>query len=170
MTRPQLRIEFSRPLKVDRVPRGGSFEKIEADETERRELARRLGVPVLHALSATLHASPWRGGGLKIDGKLVADLDQRSVVSLMTFRQTVEFSVLRYFLPAESTAAGDELDVDEIEAGHIDLGEVVSETLALELDPYPRQPGEEFAGPEGDDDGSPQKISPFVALTRRDRP
>jgi uncharacterized metal-binding protein YceD (DUF177 family) len=36
-------------------------------------------------------------------------------------------------------------EIDAIVAGHVDLGEVVSETLALELDPYPRKPGEAFA-------------------------
>lgn len=169
MPQPKSPIEFSRPLKVDRVPRTGSFEVIRAEPDECLAMAERLGIPAVHSLSARLKASPWRGGGLKVEGSLSADLEQVSIVSLEPFRHQVEIPVLRYFLPGG--AAGDEeLDVDVIESGHIDLGEVVGETLALELDPYPRRPGEAFAEDgEGDDDpaGTP---SPFAGLARLKRP
>jgi uncharacterized metal-binding protein YceD (DUF177 family) len=170
MKQPQMpQIEFSRPLKVDRVPRDGSLEEIAAAPPECAALAKRLGVPAVHAVSARLRANPWRGGGLKIEGKLVADLDQLSVVSLEAFRHTVEFPVLRYFLPPGAAVDAGE-DVDAIEAGHVDLGEVVSETLALELDPYPRKPGEAFAEPvEALEEGETEP-SPFAALARLKRP
>jgi hypothetical protein len=160
-------LEFSRPLQVDRVPRGGSFEKIAADPAECVALARRLALPAIHALTATLKATPWRGGGLKLDGALTADLDQVSVVSLEAFRSSVTFPVLRYYLPAGATSEGDEEDADPIVAGHVDLGEAVSETLALELDPYPRKAGEDFAGPREDQaPAAPERESPFAALAR----
>ena len=38
--------------------------------------------------------------------------------------------------------------IDPIENGLIDLGEVVVETLALEIDPYPRKDGELFNSPD----------------------
>jgi len=44
-------------------------------------------------------------------------------------------------------------DADPIENGWIDLGEVVTETLALDLDPYPRKPGEAFPGHVEEDAG-----------------
>ena len=90
--------EFSRPLAVDRVPRGGSFEKITANPKECQAVAARLNVLALHAFSAELRATPWRGGGLKLEGKLNADVEQISVVSLEAVRNLVEFPVLRYFL------------------------------------------------------------------------
>jgi hypothetical protein len=163
--------EFSRPLQVDRVPRGGSFEKIAADPAECVALARRLAVPVIHALSATLKATPWRGGGLKLDGTLTVDLDQVSVVSLEAFRSSVTIPVLRYYLPAGALGEGEEEDADPIVAGHVDLGEAVAETMALELDPYPRQAGEDFAEPAEDD--APDEDgpgSPFAALARIKKP
>jgi uncharacterized metal-binding protein YceD (DUF177 family) len=138
--------EFSRPLEVARIPAGGSTEKIAATAEECMRLAKRLDLPAIHALRAELHAKPWRGGGLKVTGELSADLEQVSVISLEAFRQEVRMPVERYFLsepPGEDDGEAD--DIDAIIAGHIDLGEVVAETLALELDPYPRKPGETFS-------------------------
>ena len=80
--------EFSRPLQVDRVPKAGSTEKIAAEPAELKALARRLKVPALHALSAELRATPWRGGGLKLEGHITADIEQVSVISVETFRET----------------------------------------------------------------------------------
>jgi uncharacterized metal-binding protein YceD (DUF177 family) len=155
--------EFSRPLDVARVPAGGSTEKIAATADECLRLARRLGLPALHAQRAGLLAKPWRGGGLKVTGELEADLEQISVISLEAFRQDVRLPVERYFLPEPPAVDDIEAnDIDSIVAGHIDLGEVVAETLALELDPYPRKPGETFASAE--DAGEEAESRAFSAL------
>ena len=158
--------EFSRPLPVDRVPRGGSDEKIAADPDERKALAARLGLPVLHSIEAELRATPWRGGGLKLEGKLIADLEQVSVVSLESFRQHVEFPILRYFMAAGTAEADTDAEIDPIDHDQIDLGEVVAETLALELDPYPRRPGEAFEEIVTIEPPSPAPPSPFASLRR----
>ncbi|MGH6854423.1 MAG: YceD family protein [Aestuariivirga sp.] len=157
--------EFSRLIAVDRVPRGGSHEKIAADPKECQALALRLAVPALHALSAELRATPWRGG-LKLEGTLHADLEQVSVVSLETFRDEVEFPVLRYFMPAAAITADSEAAIDPIEDGQVDLGEVVTETLILELDPYPRRPGEAFDESVWAASPSEAEPSPFAGLAR----
>ena len=41
---------------------------------------------------------------------------------------------------AEIELAGDDLDVVGFSGGRFDVGEMVAESLALELDPYPRSP------------------------------
>ena len=51
-----------------------------------------------------------------------------------------------------------------IDNGWIDLGEVVAETLALDLDPYPRKPGEAFPGHVEDDGAEAKAPSPFAVL------
>lgn len=156
--------EFSRPLAVDRVPQGGSTETIAAEPSECQALAERLGLPAVHALAAVLDVTPWRGGGFKIAGTLSADLDRISVVSLETFRSQLRFPVLRFFLPAGATVAHDEADTDPIVHGEVDLGELVAETLAVELDPYPRRPGEVFESEE--ENAAAASASPFAALSR----
>ena len=68
-----------------------------------------------------------------------------------------------------SVPAGEDeaAEIDPIVDGHVDLGEVVAETLALELDPYPRQPGEAFAEVgDASEVPDPAPPSPFAVLTR----
>jgi uncharacterized metal-binding protein YceD (DUF177 family) len=126
------------------VPASGSTEKLQAAGSELDTIARRLGILALHDLRALLKVAPWRGGGLKVSGRIDADITQTSVISLEEFRHVVTYPVQLYFLP-EGVASTDD-DVGEIVGGELDLGEVVTETLALELDPYPRKPGESFEG------------------------
>jgi uncharacterized protein len=160
----QVVYEFSRPLQVDRVPALGSHERIAADEKECVALAKRLGLPKIHSLGGLLKAVPWRGGGLKITGTLKAEVDQVSVISLETFKSALEYSVERYFLPPRGGNPADDNDVDIIEHGIVDLGEILAETMALELDPYPRQEGEVFSDIE--EPLEPAKVSPFTALSK----
>jgi uncharacterized metal-binding protein YceD (DUF177 family) len=155
--------EFSRPLDVARVAAHGSTEHIAATAQECAKLAKRLDLPAIHELKAELLAKPWRGGGLKVTGELAADLEQISVISLEAFRQDVRLPIERYFLPKPPAMDDSEAnDIDAIVAGYIDLGEVVAETLALELDPYPRKPGETFASTE--DTGAEAESRAFSGL------
>jgi uncharacterized metal-binding protein YceD (DUF177 family) len=159
--------EFSRPLQTDRVPKAGSMEKLAAEPRELAALARRMKIPAIHALSAEIRATPWRGGGMKLEGHLTADLEQVSVISLEAFRETVSVPVARYFLPSGAAQeSAEEDDADPIMGGIIDLGEVVAETLALDLDPYPRKPGEAFAEHIEDEDAVAESQSPFAVLAR----
>ena len=163
--------EFSRPLEVARVPKLGSHEKIAADEGECKALAKRLMVPLIHACSAHLQTKPWRGGGLKVSGEITIDLTQESVISLEEFRVTERFPVERYFLSGHvPDAHEEELEIDPIEHGVIDLGELVAETIALELDPYPRKPGEVFEAVIMDTEPEEEKKpNPFNVLKMPDR-
>lgn len=161
-------VEFSRPLQVDRVPKLGSTEKLSAEPEELKALAKRFKIPALHALSAEIRATPWRGGGLKLEGHITADLEQVSVISLEPFRETVSVPLARYFLPHGAVVDNEqEDDADPIDHGWIDLGEVVAETLALDLDPYPRQPGEAFPGHVEDDAETGKAPSPFAVLATK---
>ena len=137
-------IEFSRPLLVDRMPRKGSHEVFAAEPEECEALSKRFSLPKLYSLTAHLIAMPWRGGGVKVTGDVKIDVEQVSVISLETFRTQPKIKVERYFLPEKMIADSAEDDVDPIDNGEIDLGELVAEAVALELDPYPRKPGEEF--------------------------
>ena len=159
--------EFSRPIQADRVPKAGSVEKLKAEPQELVALARRMKIPAIHSLTAEIRATPWRGGGIKLEGHLTADLEQVSVISLEPFRETVSIPVARYFLPPGAVVENEEEDdADPIENGWIDLGEVAAETLALDLDPYPRKPGEAFAEHIEQEEAPAPKESPFAVLAR----
>jgi hypothetical protein len=156
--------EFSHPLQVDRIPNLGSRDRLTADEKECTALAHRLNIPKLHSLSGFLTSAPWRGGGVKITGPLKAEFDQVSVVSLETFRSSLNVEIERYFMPPHIDTIATDEDVDIIQHGIIDLGEIMAETMALELDPYPRKPGEVFEDIQ--EDVEPEKISPFTGLSK----
>ena len=160
-------VEFSRPLQINRVPALGSRDRLAAEDKECAALAARLGLFKVHSLSAFLTSMPWRGSGLRITGKLQAEFDQVSVVSLEIFRSSIECDVERYFLPPHKSGQDSEIDSDIIQDGVVDLGEVVSETLVLELDPYPRRPGEVFQ--DIHEDAEPVKISHFTGLLKLKR-
>lgn len=161
-------IEFSRPLQTDRVPKAGCVEKLSADPEELKALAKRMKIPAIHSLSAEIRATPWRGGGIKLEGHITADLEQLSVISLEPFRETVSVPLSRYFLPPGAVAENeDDDDADPIDNGWIDLGEVAAETLALDLDPYPRKPGEAFDEHIEDDARDAKPQSPFAILGQR---
>ncbi len=164
----QVAYEFSRPLQVDRVPALGCHERLAADEKECAALAKRFDLPRIHSLGGLLKVEPWRGGGLKITGTLNARVDQVSVISLDIFTSDLEFAVERYFLsPRAGRPDADDDDIDVIENGCVDLGEILAETMALELDPYPRKADEVFVDIE--EQPEPAKISPFTALSKLKR-
>ncbi|MDP1700598.1 MAG: DUF177 domain-containing protein [Aestuariivirga sp.] len=156
--------EFSRPLQVDRVPALGCHERLAADKKECAALAKRFDLPRIHSLGGLLKVVPWRGGGLKITGTLDARVDQVSVISLETFTSDLEFPIERYFLSPGAGQPAAEEDVDIIENGNVDLGEILAESMALELDPYPRREGEVFDDIEEHPESA--RVSPFTGLSK----
>lgn len=167
MKKPVKAPEFSRPLQTDRVPKLGSTEKLTAEPEERRALAKRMNIPAIHSLTAEIRATPWRGGGIKLEGHLTGDVEQVSVISLESFRETVSVPIARYFLPPGAVSETEDDDADAIDNGWIDLGEVTAETLALDLDPYPRKSGEAFAEHIEAVEEPAEKQSPFAVLAKR---
>ncbi len=160
--------EFSRPIEIDRIPRTGSHEHFAADELECKWIAEILKVAAVHALKVKFLATPWRGGGLKIKGDVTVELTQTSVISLEDFTSTQSYSVERYFakkLPEDDSEA----DIDILSGRTIDLAAIAIETVGLELDPYPRKPGEVFASSEEPVEPATAKISPFAKLSILDK-
>lgn len=170
MTRP-IRLEMSRPVQVDRIPAGGSREEVTADAKELRSLEKRFGLPALHGLRATLDLARWRGNGVRITGTVTADIEQVCIVSLDPFRSELTEPVQRFFVPRSSVSGApetvlDEAEIDIIERGVIDLGEMVSEIVALALDSYPKRPGVAFASPADPEYPAEEAAAgnPFAAL------
>lgn len=173
--------EFSHVVEVDRIGPQGLQIQLEADQTARARLARRLRILDILSLTADLKLVPEAlAGHFRLAGQIDAEVEQACVVSLEPVRQRISEAIVRRFGP--ETTAGPEAELDEDEAewvdpdaddppdpvigGLIDVGEVVAEELALGLDPYPRKPGAEVPDTyrEAAEEGS--KISPFAALAK----
>lgn len=139
--------EFSRPFTADRLGQAAVTETLLAGPAECAALAKRLRLVELTQLSAVVTLERTLGGLIHVSGRLEADVIQTCVVTLTDFPSHVEDSFTVDFgnAPAEF---GDEIELDPdydppepIEGGIIDLGELVTQYLALALDPHPRAPG-----------------------------
>ena len=124
---------------------------VTANEDERAAIAAFLDLLGLDALSADLTAHRSPKGEIRIDGQIRAALSQRCVVSLEPVPQSLEEEVHLRFVPAdegrgeasaeEVISAEGEDPPDPYPPSGIDVGAVIVEQLALNLDPYPRAPG-----------------------------
>jgi hypothetical protein len=135
--------ELTRPFPRERVGEGTQY-VVEANAQERVALARRMGLPEIHALRCTFHLHRGEGAAIPATGLLRARVTQVCVVSLEPFDADIADEFAIRFVPQGTET--DELDLDAVDevpyAGNVlDLGEAAAEQLALALDPFPRKPG-----------------------------
>jgi uncharacterized protein len=147
MTEPLL---LTRSLKRAEVPSAGTSLVIEASDDECRRIAAAFGLEACDSLAATLRVRPDGQDGLIVRGHLTADVTYRCVVTLEPVPGRVEEPIdVRFAPPAGRHRASTEVDVasdvedppEPLIGDAADLGPVVTEHLALGLDPYPRAPG-----------------------------
>jgi uncharacterized metal-binding protein YceD (DUF177 family) len=166
---------FAHHLRLDQIRDGERLDLV-ADDAERAEIARRLGLDGLERLEAhvALTKTASKAGDIvRATGRLSSSLTQSCVVTGEPVAAHVDEPFEILFMP-EPPAAGPD---DEIELGEadcdvvftdgaaIDLGTAIADTLALSLDPYPRSAGADAALKEA---GvmSEEQASPFAVLAQ----
>jgi hypothetical protein len=162
-------------IRLDSMPRTGRDLDLTVDKPERDALAAELEIVAIDRLQVKLHAVKFRGG-IRVTGRLTGIIVQQSVVTFEPITQEIGEPIDRVFLPGgEKDFAGPanaEIFVDlegedvpdHFEGNEADLSDLIVETLALAIDPYPRAPGESL-----DALGLPTKDeepSPFAALKK----
>ncbi len=173
--------EFSKLLAVTDVPPNGTVVRFDVGEGERAALAKRFDLLALHKFKGEASVKPWRRHGLVIEGRLEADVVQACIATLEPIDAQVKASFTLNFLPSEmierdaAKASEKEIIVDvqnedppePIENGVIDLGEAMSEQLAIAIDPYPKKPGAVFKPVEvAAAEVADIKPNPFAALEK----
>lgn len=174
-------VEFSYPIKTSVLDVAGQTFTLKADDKARVAVCERLSLVSLDRLTAELNAIPdgdpkSARTGVRIDGRLCATGNQTCVVSLEPVPFDIEAPVRGLALPADApehereelTLEDDDVDIlGEITDDVLDLGEIVVQQLALELDPFPRAPGAESDWPD-ESGGSADSASdsPFAALEK----
>ena len=162
---------FAHQLRLDQIG-GGERLDLVADDEERLEIQRRLGLESLDRLEA--HVALGRDGErIEAEGRLTASLGQSCVVTGDPVAAHVDQPFRLVFVPeSQAGEADDEIelraedcDVVFYEGGKIDLGSAIADTLALSLDPYPRSAGAQAALKEA---GvlSEAETGPFAALAK----
>ncbi|MBZ9938221.1 DUF177 domain-containing protein [Mesorhizobium sp. BR1-1-16] len=174
-------IPFSRLVDVRRINESGRTERITANADECAAISTAFGILGLSRLEAEIKIRPWNRVGLELDGRLIAEAVQACVVTLDPVPEQIDQRFSLTFLPPEAQAADPKtvaeaeviVDVDAedppdpLTGNTLDLGAIVTEQLALALDPYPRAAGADLAKALAEDvDGS---TSPFAALSQLKR-
>ncbi|MDB5560956.1 MAG: hypothetical protein JWN11_374 [Hyphomicrobiales bacterium] len=164
---------FDATIRIDNLPPAGRELKLAADATQRQALAELLEISAIERLDVTLNATTFRGG-IRVLGRLRAVIEQPCVVTLVPVRQEIDEAVDRVFLPeadaSRPAAASAEIFVDldaddppdHFSGPEADLSDLIIETLALAIDPYPRAPGASVDAPQMDKDDEIE--SPFSSL------
>lgn len=148
--------EFSRLMTLAEARRQSGPLVLAADAGERAALAARFGLAALDRLEARIL--------LAVDGetiRLTGDVGGDAVQSCVATGEPVPAKVqapLDVTLVPEAAVGEEELELDSADldvetyppGGRFDLGEIVAETFALALDPWPRSAGgDEFLKTKG---------------------
>lgn len=138
--------EFSRPFKVEDAANVSRQEELNATQDERAALARRFGLLSIEKLEAQLEIRP-DSLGYVVKGRIAARVTQSCTVTLDPVGENVKEMLETHFILPEYMAAmfaeeeenpSFDKDFEELSGPIIDLGELVSQVLAVSLNPYPR--------------------------------
>lgn len=174
---------LTRVIAVDDILEDGSTVVIESSEEERRKISDELDLSGLQILTATFDLRRKARGRVQARGVLRAVYTQLCVVSLDTIENKICENVQAEFWPEAQIIEVAQSEVDDDSAldleplagdgpdpilnGEIDLGQLIYETLATVVDPFPRKEDAEFEWDSGfiqDDDTSGN--NPFAVLEK----
>jgi hypothetical protein len=162
-------------IRLDSMPTAGRDLDLTVDKTERDALAEELEIVAIDRLQVKFHAVRFRGG-IRVTGRLTAVVVQQSVITFEPVTQEIGEPIDRIFLPgaeknfAEPANAEVFVDLegedipDHFDGNEADLTDLIVETLALAIDPYPRAPGESLG--ELGSDGLEEELNPFASLKK----
>jgi len=167
--------EFSRFVEADSIGTHRLERRISANPEERAALAKRFDLIGIDRLEASFSLKRAGGGVIHVEGAVEAEVTQACVITLAPVPAKVAETFSADFAdedrrkePDPDLAFDAEDPPEPIRNGHIDLGELAAEQLALALDPYPKAPGAaipaEFS-PDPDAETVPEPpINPFSIL------
>lgn len=157
MTRASPEQPWSAPVSIHEVPETGRSFSLVANEKTRSAIANLAGLRSLSRLEATFDVAPHGRGGLHVTGRVSATVGQSCVVTLEPIESEVLEDIDLVFAPAAVPTIveedGERVAIAAVDApepligGTIDLGSIATESLILEIDPYPRKPGAMFEPP-----------------------
>lgn len=150
---PQSPVSFR--ANVTRLPQKGLPVTIVADAAQRAALAQEHGLLSVESYRAELLVASWKRNGVKVTGRVEADITQACIVTLDPVEAHIDEAVEALLLPEDSKLGrqgfdgGGEilLDADgpdgpETFSGDtIDVGALAEQFFGLAIDPYPRKQG-----------------------------
>jgi hypothetical protein len=173
----------SHVVNVMRLPQKGMPVTIDADARQRALLAEQHGLLGVDRFHAELVVTSWKRNGVKVAGRVEADIEQECVVTLEPLQARISEEIAQIYLPEQSKLGrqgfheGGEILLDaegpdspETFAGDtIDVGALAEEFFGLAIDPYPRKPGVALTATDEPDDHSAggQLQEKLLSFTRK---
>lgn len=144
---------------VTRLPQKGLPVVVEADAAQRAALAEEHGLISVESYRAELLVASWKRNGVKVSGRVEADITQACIVTLEPVEAHIDEPVEALLLPEDSKLGrqgfdgGGEILLDaegpdspETFSGDtIDVGALAEQYFGLAIDPYPRKQGASLA-------------------------
>ena len=158
------KMSLSTVIDVDSLPFSGpQICKIDCDESECAALAARFGFAAVARLSARLKVKRAGPGHWNVTGRLQAEVTQLCGVTGEPVPESVDFTIEERYCRASEEGTDIDVSLDGFEPlvdGAIDLGEVVAQTLAISVNPWPRS----VDAPHRFAVGESEKEHPFAGL------
>jgi len=155
-------IPLSRPVELASLATEREIH-VTATPAECGAVAAAFGLPGISALSGRFAITPEHGGRFRVRLDLDAAVTQTCVVTLEPVDQHVVERALLVLMPREAAAQTeedpDEPDIVPISGKRIDFGALLTEQLALALDPYPRKSDAELP-----QEAQEHAANPFASL------
>ena len=166
--------DFSYPLYIDDLNRREHHYHLKADAAQLKTLTAILQVENVKYFVADIYLKlDAPSHRLDIWGKVEAELELKSVITLENFIKKYEAPFAYYFDTEATYKDIKEMDYginddipDIIENGQIDLGNIAIEQLALVMEDYPRRDGEEFHFASEFDEETTRLANPFTVLQK----
>lgn len=164
---------------TEEIHAGGLEQVRMATEAERAAVAAALGILACEQIRFSYRLTRAADDGYRMKGRLLADVAQACVITLAPVHETIDIEIKVEFRPSDelATAAGGSVDLEDdteyepIEGKRLDVGRVVFEELAANLNPYPRRRGAEFVAPDQEvTDTSASVPNPFAVLEKLKNP
>lgn len=172
--------DFSFTLDVEDIQAEPRSYRLEAPESQLSDLADRFKLVALNSFNATANVNiDTKTKTIWIKGDISADLVQQCVVTLGDVPEKVAES---FELMLVSPETAEQLDEDEVyldptapdydafDGPTVPVGDMVAQTLAVLMDPYPKQADAEIEVPNGQgvsiNEGLEEKPNPFAVLSK----
>lgn len=170
----KLTVSLSEPFDLGKIDENKTTLTFAAVAEEEAQILETLGILGLEDVAGEIDIKPWRKTGFLVQGRLTATATQACVVTLDPVDEKVVALLERTYLPAAEIEAEEEADADfvfeaedppePLDGSTLDLLAVVTEELALALEPYPRKEGAEIDARFGDPGDEDEAENPFSVL------
>jgi uncharacterized metal-binding protein YceD (DUF177 family) len=159
---PQIRLDSL--ISVDHIrPDSLNFFKFSANDYERQLLAARFHFIDVKALSAEVSVNKSARNCWDVIGQLRGDVVQACGVTGVPLRETVDFLIEERYVRSADSLSEVEVLIDEtepLENGAINIGEMLAQSLAVAVTPWPRA----VEAPETFTSGEKLPDHPFAGL------